>query len=161
MHRSSFSSRQVPLVLAFRIGAHVFSPVVSCRAMPSSFSHVQLFATLRTVAHQAPLSMGFSRQEYWSGLPCPPPGDLPDPGIETVSLPSPALAGRLFTTSTTQEAYQYPNPRLSPQRPLAHAWGTLLAGLLPLWIWRFQSRDQVLPPNTIQNRRGFWKELEA
>ena len=40
------------------------------------------FATPRTVAHQAPLSMGFSRQEYWSGLPCPPPGDLPDPGIK-------------------------------------------------------------------------------
>ena len=44
--------------------------------------HVWLFVTPRTVAHQAPLSVGFSRQEYWSGLPCPPPGDLPDPGIE-------------------------------------------------------------------------------
>ena len=43
------------------------------------------------------MSMGFSRQEYWSGLPCPPPRDLPDPGIEPVSLPSPALAGRFFT----------------------------------------------------------------
>ena len=48
--------------------------------------------------------MGFSRQEYWSGLPCPPPGDLPDPGIEFTSLSSPALAGRFFTTSTTWEA---------------------------------------------------------
>uniref|UniRef100_G3N0Q5 LY6/PLAUR domain containing 6 n=1 Tax=Bos taurus TaxID=9913 RepID=G3N0Q5_BOVIN len=47
---------------------------------------------LETVAQQAPLSMGFSRQEYWSGLPCPPPGDLPDPGIEPESLTSPALA---------------------------------------------------------------------
>ena len=46
------------------------------------FSRVQLFATLWTVACQAPLSMGFSRQEYWSGLPCPSPEDLPDPGIE-------------------------------------------------------------------------------
>ena len=45
-------------------------------------NHVQLFTTLWTVAHQAPLSMGFSRQEYWSGLPFPSPGDLPDPGIE-------------------------------------------------------------------------------
>ena len=45
-------------------------------------SHVQLFATPMTVAHRAPLSMGFSRQEYWSGLPCPSPGDLPDPGIK-------------------------------------------------------------------------------
>ena len=55
----------------------------------SHFSCVQLFTTLWTVAYQAPLSMGFPRQEYWSGLPCPPPGDLPDPGIKlssTVSL---------------------------------------------------------------------------
>ena len=72
--------------------------------MPSRFSCVRLFATPWTVAHQAPLSMGFSRQEYWSGLPCPPPGDLPDPGVETESLMSPALAGGFFTTSTTWEA---------------------------------------------------------
>ena len=50
---------------------------------------------------QAPLSMGFSRQEYWSGLPCPPPGDLPDTGIESVSLTSPASAGRFFTINAT------------------------------------------------------------
>ena len=49
-------------------------------------SCVQLLTTLRTVAHQAPLSMRFPRQEYWSGLPCPPPGDLPGPGIEPTSL---------------------------------------------------------------------------
>ena len=72
-----------------------------CYAVLSHLSCVHLFATLWTVAHQAPLSMGFSRQEYWSGLPCPPPGDLPDPGIEPMSLTSPALAGRFFTTSTT------------------------------------------------------------
>ena len=53
---------------------------------------------LWTVADQSPLSMGFSRQEYWSGLPFPSPGDLPDPGIELVSLASPALAGGFFTT---------------------------------------------------------------
>ena len=53
---------------------------------------------------QAPLSMGFSRQEYWSGLPCPPPGDLPDPGIEPTSLMSPALAGGFFTNSATWKA---------------------------------------------------------
>ena len=47
----------------------------------SHFSHVWLFETPWTVAHQAPWSMGFSRQKYWSGLPCPPPGDLPDPGL--------------------------------------------------------------------------------
>ena len=48
--------------------------------------------------------MGFSRQEYWNGLPCPSPGDLPDPGIERASLTSPALAGEFFTTSATWEA---------------------------------------------------------
>ena len=67
----------------------------------SCFSQVWLFATLWTVAHQAPLSMEFSRQEHWSGLPCPPPGDLPGPGMEPGSLLSSALAGRLFTTSAT------------------------------------------------------------
>ena len=61
-------------------------------------SHVQLFATPRTVAHQAPLSMGIFRQEYWSGLPFSAPGDLPDPRIKPMSLASPALAGRFFTT---------------------------------------------------------------
>ena len=57
-----------------------------------------------TVAHQAPLSVGFFRQEYWSGLPCPTPGNLPYPGTEPMSLASPALAGRFFTTGTTWEA---------------------------------------------------------
>ena len=57
----------------------------------SRFSPVQLFVTPWIGAQQAPLSMGFSRQEYWSGLPCPPPGDLPKPGIEPMSLMSPAL----------------------------------------------------------------------
>ena len=72
--------------------------------MLSRFSRVRLFVTLRTVAPQASLCMGFPRQEYWSGLPCPPPGDLPDPGIESPSLVSPALAGRFFTTRVTWEA---------------------------------------------------------
>ena len=60
--------------------------------MPSHFSRVLLFVTPWTISCQAPLSMRFSRQEYWSGLPCPPPEDLPDPGIEPESLTSPALA---------------------------------------------------------------------
>ena len=58
-----------------------------------SLSHVRFFATLWTVAHQAPLFMGFSRQEYWCGVPFPSPGDLPDPGIKPESLRSPVLAG--------------------------------------------------------------------
>ena len=57
----------------------------------SRFSHVPLFVTPWTVAHQAPLSMGFSRQEYWSGLPCPPPGRLSNPGIEFTFPAAPAL----------------------------------------------------------------------
>ena len=66
----------------------------------SNFSRVRLFATPWAVAFQAPLSIGFSRQEYWSGLPCPPPGDLPHPEIEPASLTSPTLAGGFSTTST-------------------------------------------------------------
>ena len=61
-------------------------------------SRVRLFVSPWTVAHQAPLSMRFSRQEYWSGLSGPPPGGVPDPGIEPVSPVSPALAGGFFTT---------------------------------------------------------------
>ena len=66
-------------------------------------SCVQLFATPWTVPGQAPLSMEFFKQEYWSGLPFPPPGDLPDQRIE---LASPALAGRFFTTGAMWEALQ-------------------------------------------------------
>ena len=72
--------------------------------MLSRFSRVQLFATLWTVAPQAPLSMGFFRLEYWCGLPCPPPGDRPNPGIKPMSLMPPALTGGFFTTSATWEA---------------------------------------------------------
>ena len=67
-----------------------------------NFNRIQLLVT-----RQPPLSMGFSRQEYWSELPCPPSGDLPNPGIEHLSLKSPALAGGLFTTSATWEAQIY------------------------------------------------------
>ena len=67
----------------------------------SHFSRVLLFVTPWTAACQAPLSMGFSWQEYWSGLLCPPPGDLPDLGVESAS---PALAGGFFTTSVIWEA---------------------------------------------------------
>ena len=73
------------------------------------FSHIQLFVIQWAGACQAPLSMGFSRQEYWSGLPFPPPGDLPSPGIKSKSLESPALSGRFFT----------PEPLGKPKRSLA------------------------------------------
>ena len=71
----------------------------------SRFSRVRLFVTLCTAVFQAPLSMGFSRQEHWSGLPFPPPGDLPNPRIKPRSLTSPALAGEFFSTSSTWKAH--------------------------------------------------------
>ena len=73
----------------------------------SCFSHVQLFVTPWTVAWKVLLSMGFSRQKYWSGLPCFPQGDLPNPGIKPISLMSPALTGAFSTTRATWEAYIY------------------------------------------------------
>ena len=72
-------------------------------AMLNHFSCVQLFATLWTVAHQAPLFMGFSRQEYWSGLPFPPLGYLPNPGIERSVPASPALQADSLPTDPTGE----------------------------------------------------------
>ena len=66
-----------------------------CAKMLQSCLTLQLW----TVAHQAPLSMGFLRQEEWNVLPCPPPGDLPDPGVKPMSLVSPELAGRFFISA--------------------------------------------------------------
>ena len=74
----------------------VYSVYVSVQ----SLSRVQLFATLWTAACQAPLSTGFSRQEYWSGLPCPSPGDLPNPGIKPMPPVSPALQADSLPLST-------------------------------------------------------------
>ena len=70
-------------------------------------SHVWLFATRWPVTHQAPLSMGFLRQDYWRQLPSPPSGDLPNLAIISMSLKSPLLAGGFFTTSTTWEAFTH------------------------------------------------------
>ena len=77
------------------------NPITNYMCVLSHFGHIWPFATLWTVASQAPLSMRFSRQQYQGGLPCPLPGDLPGPGIESTS---PALAGGLFTTCATWEA---------------------------------------------------------
>ena len=71
-------------------------------------SHFRLFATPWTVARHSPLSMGSSRREYWSGLPCPPPEYLPKPGIKPASLTSPALAGGFLTIRATWEALSNP-----------------------------------------------------
>ena len=78
---------------------------MACVCMLSHFSRVQHFATpLDPRSPRGSSIMGFSRQEYWSGLPCPPPGNLLNSGIESASLTSPALAGGFFITSTTWEA---------------------------------------------------------
>ena len=78
--------------------------VFTIKLLAQSLSCVWLFANPWMVALQVPLSMRFPKQEYWSGLPSPPPRDLPDPGIRHASLMSPALAGRFFTTCATREA---------------------------------------------------------
>ena len=97
---------RLDFLLCFALSVRSFCsalPIVSAflMCMLSCFSCVRLFATLWTVVHQSPLSMGFSRHEYWTGLPCPLPGDLPEPGIKPIS---PALAGGFFATSATWEA---------------------------------------------------------
>ena len=68
------------------------------RARICALSHFQVFVSLWTIACQAPLSVGFSSQEYWSGFPFPPPADLPEPGIKPMSLASPALVGVFFSS---------------------------------------------------------------
>ena len=110
---------QTPGFLAF--------PVLCCA---QSLSRVRLFATPQTVAHQAPLSMGFSRQEYWSRLPFPPPGDLPSSGIKPTSLVSPALAGGVFTTGATG---QMPSNGFSTQYPSHLILGPLHPFVSPAW----------------------------
>ena len=80
---------------------------IHCACVPSRFSHVWLFVIPWTVSRQASLSMGFSRQEYWSGLPRSPPGDLSNPGIVLASLVSHPLADGFVTTSPTWEAHKF------------------------------------------------------
>ena len=85
-----------------RPGRHTGPSGVVCCVL-SRFSRVQLCVTPWALAHLAPLSMGFSRQDYWIGLPCPPPGDCHNPGIKPPSLKSPVLSGYFFATSATCE----------------------------------------------------------
>ena len=92
----------------------------------SCFNCAQLFETPWTVDHQTPLSMEFSRQEYWSELPCPPPGDLPEPEIKPMSLTSPALASGSFTTSTTWEIYLL---------LMYHLWRNVHSNFLSVFYW--------------------------
>ena len=90
--------------------------------MFSCFSHVRPFVTPWTVARQVPLSMKFSRQEYWSGLPCPPPGDLPDPGIKPTSLMCAALTGGSLPTE-------------SPGKPQTKCYEVQICKIGKRWRW--------------------------
>ena len=116
----------------------------------SLFSRVWLCATLLTVACQAPLSMGFSRQEYSSGWQCSPPGDLPNSKIEASSLTSPALAGEFLTISATWESRLHKDRNLCSsldsyhlEQCLAHTRGSLII------CWRKERRD-------ISHRKPSW-----
>ena len=106
-----------------RLTFHGIGKVGHCNAIYCGcvLSHVRLFVTLWTVARQAPLSVGFPRQGCWSGLSCPPPGDLPDPGVEPASLASPALAGGFFTNVMLiliqKQTHFLPLPAPSPLSP--------------------------------------------
>ena len=112
------------------VGCHFLLQCVKVK----SLSRVRLFVILWTVAHQAPPSMGFSRQEYWSGLPFPSPRGLPNPGMEPKSFTSPAVAGWFFTTSATWKA-----PFDSNKRILKGNYVTALGGApLLLLLSRFR-----------------------
>ena len=120
--------------------------VKSTTRVLSCFCHVLLCATLWTVAHQVLLSMGFSRQEYYSGLPCPPVGDLPDPGIKPTSLTFPALAGRYITTTWLLVAQSCPtlcNP-MDYSLPGSSIHGILQVRILD-WVAMPSSRGSSLP----------------
>ena len=91
-----------------------------------SLGRVRLFVTLWTVACQAPLALGLSMREDWSGLPCPPPGDLPDSGVGPASPPPSALASEFFPAGTTWEARQYIDTQ-AKQSVSDHLWS-------PNWV---------------------------
>ena len=101
-----------------------------------------------TIAQQAPLSLGFCQQEYWSGVPLPPPGDLPNPGIQPVSPTYPALAGRFFTTSATWEA-----------QPESYLWNLASQdfNILSEWPWTCFQRLQW--SSEAWTTAGIWKQL--
>ena len=103
-----------------------------------SFSHVWLFATLWTVAHQALPSMGFSKQEYWSGLPFSSPRDLPDPGIKQVSC----ITGRLYTLWATRESHRVNITFTCTGKPKKCVWLTVL--WYPLYCSSLESNLQYL-----------------
>ena len=129
IYQSCISCSSICHLCYLCIHLHVY--VYLCLRAPF-FSCVQLPVTPWAAAHQAPLSMGLSRQEDWSGLPCPPPGDLPNPGIKPAPLTSPALAGVFCTTRSTWEAHVHLRQRKSFSRVqlFATPWTVPIHGIL-------------------------------
>ena len=120
------SKQEISVVTSRILGYLLYS-------MLSHFSRVRLFVTPWTIALQVCLTIGFSRQEYWSGLLYPPPGDLPDSGTEPTFLTSPALAGRFFTASTTWQDFRSPGkPWEGIQHYLVKLTDTLPEASVPL-----------------------------
>ena len=97
-------------------GGHTAQPVTA-----RVLSRVRLLATPGPAAHRAPLSVGCSRQEHWTGLPFPSPGELPDPGIEPTSLKSPASAGKFLATVPPGKPFRLKSPESEPGSPQSHA----------------------------------------
>ena len=104
-----------------------------CNMQAQSLSCVRLVVTLWAVACQAPLSMEFSRQEHWSGLPFPPPGDLPGPGIEPTASVAPALAGGFFTTAPPG------SPQMQYKQKQMNITICQMSNIITLW-WQWQGR---------------------
>ena len=116
--------------------------------MHDSLSHVQFFATPWTVAHQVPLSMGFSRHKYWSGLPFPSPGDLPDPGIESACPSSPVLQADSFTIELpgkSQHLFRQMQKRLLLTCKFQDGF-TCTATSPPFRRWNLPDTGEAFPP---------------
>ena len=114
---------------------------------------------MEVIVHQAPLSMGFSRREYWSKLPFPPPEDLPNPGIEPSSLMSPVLAGRFFITSTTWEAPSWNRLHSKTRRAIATATAKSLQSCLALCDPIDGSPPGSAVPGILQARTLEWAAI--
>ena len=156
---TSFSSGGVPAhaINSLWVGCHLHHTPLCC-AVLSCFSRVRLFATPWTAARQAPLSMGFSRQECWNRLPCPPPEDLPDPGIKPVFLMSPELAGRFFTTSATWEAHHtFYCCLIEPTPAITSLFRNQLGNTRIFWLW-WQVTSCLSPRGHQVQIASWWSE---
>ena len=134
-----------------------FTQLVFVRGwMLSCFSHSQLFMTLQTIAPQVPLPMGFSRQEYWAALPCPPPGDLSDPEIKPRC---PALQADFY-----QLSYHRMSITISFMKNDIISIVSWVPLFFPLSNWRYHVTEKVISNHTFQPEicwflKNFWKEI--